>query len=128
MTALEIAVMLKNEFYHYYHPNRKGETKSLLQIEGLIEEIMKENIRLFVEAQKKKKEKLTVESFMRKSDKRKKPQLEKLNGNKITSLRVSKDEREEAQMILEKVKSQPQKVIKLPQGFSYNFQTKNKNL
>lgn len=127
MTALEIAVMLKNEFYHYYHPNVYGETKSLLQIEGLIQEIMDENIRHFVEAQKKKKEVITVKKFMRKTDKRRKPKLEKLDGNKIKTLKVSKEEIEEAQIILEKVKAQNQKAIKLPQGFCYNFQPKKIN-
>ena len=126
MTSLEIAIMLKREFYHYFKENSDGKTKSLLQIEELIEEIMTEKLRLFVESQKRKPEILTVENFMRKTDKRNKPQVEKLNGNKLGTLKMTKEEREEAEKSLELAKRHSKKPVKLAQGFSYAFQPKNR--
>ena len=57
---------------------------------------------------------------MRKSDKRNKPQLEKIGTNKIGRVRQSKEELNEAKDTLEIAKSIPRKVFFAPKGFSYN--------
>ena len=57
---------------------------------------------------------------MRKSDKRNKPQLEKIETNKIGSIRQSKEELNEAKDALEIAKSIPRKVFFAPKGFTYN--------
>ena len=57
---------------------------------------------------------------MRKSDKRNKPQLEKIGTNKIGRIRQSKEELNEAKNTLEIAKSIPRKVFFAPKGFTYN--------
>ena len=57
---------------------------------------------------------------MRKSDKRNKPQLEKIETNKIGSIRQSKEELNEAKDTLEIAKSIPRKIFFAPKGFTYN--------
>ena len=57
---------------------------------------------------------------MRKSDKRNKPQLEKIGTNKIGRIRQSKEELNEAKDTLEIAKSIPRKVFFAPKGFMYN--------
>ena len=57
---------------------------------------------------------------MRKSDKRNKPQLEKIGTNKIGRIRLSKEELNEAKKTLEIAKSIPRKVFFAPKGFTYN--------
>ena len=57
---------------------------------------------------------------MRKSDKRNKPQLEKIGTNKIGRIRLSKEELNEAKDTLEIAKSIPRKVFFAPKGFMYN--------
>jgi len=57
---------------------------------------------------------------MRKSDKRNKPQLEKIETNKIGRLKPSKEELKEAKDTLEIAKSIPRKVFIAPKGFTYN--------
>ena len=57
---------------------------------------------------------------MRKSDKRNKPQLEKIGTNKIGRLKPSKEELNEATDTLEIAKSIPRKVFFAPKGFTYN--------
>ena len=57
---------------------------------------------------------------MRKSDKRNKPQLEKIGTNKIGRIRLSKEELNEAKDTLEIAKSIPRKVFIAPKGFTYN--------
>ena len=57
---------------------------------------------------------------MRKSDKRNKPQLEKIGTNKIGRIRQSKEELNEAKDTLEIAKSIPRKVFIAPKGFTYN--------
>ena len=61
---------------------------------------------------------------MRKSDKRVKPQLHKLDGNRITT-KVSPEEQELAQKALDlaKLQQKPYKII--PRGFSNAFSKKN---
>ena len=57
---------------------------------------------------------------MRKSDKRNKPQLEKIGTNKIGRIRQSKEELNEAKDTLEIAKSIPRKVFFAPKGFTHN--------
>ena len=57
---------------------------------------------------------------MRKSDKRNKPQLEKIGTNKIGRIRQSKEELNEAKNTLEIAKSIPRKVFFAPKGFTFN--------
>ena len=57
---------------------------------------------------------------MRKSDKRNKPQLEKIETNKIGRLKPSKEELNEAKDTLEVAKSIPRKVFFAPKGFTFN--------
>ena len=57
---------------------------------------------------------------MRKSDKRNKPQLEKIGTNKIGRVRQSKEDLNEAKDTLEIAKSIPRKVFFAPKGFTYN--------
>ena len=57
---------------------------------------------------------------MRKSDKRNKPQLEKIGTNKIGRIRLSKEELNEAKDTLEIAKSIPRKVFIAPKGFTFN--------
>ena len=57
---------------------------------------------------------------MRKSDKRNKPQLEKIGTNKIGRIRQSKEELNEAKNTLEVAKSIPRKVFFAPKGFTFN--------
>ena len=56
---------------------------------------------------------------MRKSDKRNKPQLDKIGTNKIGRIRQSKEELNEAKSILEIAKQIPRKVFFAPKGFTY---------
>ena len=60
---------------------------------------------------------------MRKADIRRKPDLTKTN-NKFT-IKQSPEEMEEAKKALEVAKSQPKPILRLPQGFSYQFKKKN---
>ena len=57
---------------------------------------------------------------MRKSDKRNKPELDKIGTNKIGRIRQSKEELNEAKSILEIAKQIPRKVFFAPKGFTYN--------
>ena len=57
---------------------------------------------------------------MRKSDKRNKPQLDKIGTNKIGRIRQSKEELNEAKNTLEVAKSIPRKVFFAPKGFTFN--------
>ena len=57
---------------------------------------------------------------MRKSDKRNKPELDKIGNNKIGRIRQSKEELNEAKSTLEIAKSIPRKVFFAPKGFTYN--------
>lgn len=57
---------------------------------------------------------------MRKTDKRNKPQLEKIGTNKIGRIRQSKEELNEAKSILEIAKQIPRKVFFAPKGFTYD--------
>ena len=57
---------------------------------------------------------------MRKSDKRNKPELDKIETNKIGRVRLSKEELNEAKSILEIAKQIPRKVFFAPKGFTYN--------
>ena len=57
---------------------------------------------------------------MRKSDKRNKPQLEKIGTNKIGRIRQSKEELHDAKDTLEIAKSIPRTVFFAPKGFTYN--------
>lgn len=57
---------------------------------------------------------------MRKSDKRNKPQFEKIGTNKIGRLKPSKEELNEAKDTLEIAKSIPRKIFIAPKGFMYN--------
>ena len=57
---------------------------------------------------------------MRKSDKRNKPQLEKIGTNKIGRIIQSKEELNEAKDTLKIAKSIPRKVFFAPKGFTYN--------
>ena len=57
---------------------------------------------------------------MRKSDKRNKPQLEKIGTNKIGRIRLSKEELNEAKDTLEIAKLIPRKVFFAPKGFTYD--------
>ena len=56
---------------------------------------------------------------MRKTDKKNKPQLEKIGTNKIGRVRQSKEELNEAKDTLEIAKSIPRKVFFAPKGFMY---------
>ena len=57
---------------------------------------------------------------MRKSDKRSKPELDKIGTNKIGRIRQSKEELNEAKNTLEVAKSIPRKVFFAPKGFTFN--------
>ena len=57
---------------------------------------------------------------MRKSDKRNKPQLEKIGTNKIGRIRQSKEELNDAKDTLKIAKSIPRKVFIAPKGFTYD--------
>ena len=57
---------------------------------------------------------------MRKTDKRNKPELDKIGTNKIGRLKPSKEEFNEAKNTLEIAKSIPRKVFIAPKGFMYN--------
>ena len=57
---------------------------------------------------------------MRKSDKRNKPQLEKIGTNKIGRIRLSKEELNDAKDTLKIAKSIPRKVFFAPKGFTYD--------
>ena len=57
---------------------------------------------------------------MRKSDKRNKPQLDKIGTNKIGRIRQSKEELNEAKDTLEIAKQIPRKVFFAPKGFTFN--------
>ena len=57
---------------------------------------------------------------MRKSDKRNKPELDKIGTNKIGRIRQSKEELNEAKSILEIAKQIPRKVFFAPKGFTYS--------
>ena len=57
---------------------------------------------------------------MRKSDKRNKPELDKIGTNKIGRIRQSKEELNEAKSILEIAKQIPRKVFFAPKGFTYD--------
>ena len=57
---------------------------------------------------------------MRKSDKRNKPELDKIETNKIGRVRLSKEELNEAKDTLKIAKSIPRKVFFAPKGFMYN--------
>ena len=57
---------------------------------------------------------------MRKSDKRNKPELDKIGTNKIGRLKPSKEELNEAKDTLEIAKLIPRKVFIAPKGFMYN--------
>ena len=57
---------------------------------------------------------------MRKSDKRNKPELDKIGTNKIGRIRQSKEELNEAKVTLEVAKSIPRKVFFAPKGFTFN--------
>ena len=55
---------------------------------------------------------------MRKTDKKIKPDLMSLN--KLSTLRLSKDELLANKKVLEEAKKIPRKVVMLPKGYSYN--------
>ena len=57
---------------------------------------------------------------MRKSDKRNKPELDKIETNKIGRIRLSKEELNEAKDTLKIAKSIPRKVFFAPKGFTFN--------
>lgn len=57
---------------------------------------------------------------MRKSDKRNKPELDKIGTNKIGRLKPSKEELNEAKDTLEIAKQIPRKVFFAPKGFTHN--------
>ena len=57
---------------------------------------------------------------MRKSDKRNKPELDKIGTNKIGRIKQSKEELNEAKNTLEVAKSIPRKVFIAPKGFTFN--------
>ena len=57
---------------------------------------------------------------MRKSDKRNKPELDKIETNKIGRVRQSKEELNDAKDTLEIAKLIPRKVFFAPKGFTYN--------
>ena len=57
---------------------------------------------------------------MREADKRNKPQLEKIETNKIGRIRLSKEELNEAKDTLEIAKSIPRRIFIAPKGFTYN--------
>ena len=57
---------------------------------------------------------------MRKSDKRNKPELDKIGTNKIGRIRLSKEELNEAKDTLKIAKSIPRKVFFAPKGFTFN--------
>ena len=57
---------------------------------------------------------------MRKSDKRNKSELDKIETNKIGRIRLSKEELNEAKDTLKIAKSIPRKVFFAPKGFTFN--------
>ena len=62
---------------------------------------------------------------MRKADKKIKPDLMSLN--KLSTLRLSKEELLANQKVLEEAKKIPRKVVVLPKGYSYNYSPKKAN-
>ena len=60
---------------------------------------------------------------MRKADKKIKPDLMSLN--KLSTLRLSKEELLANKKVLEDAKKIPRKVVVLPKGYSYNYSPKN---
>ena len=65
---------------------------------------------------------------MRKTDKRNKPQLDKIGTNKIGRIRQSKEELNEAKNTLEVAKSIPRKVFFAPKGFTFNRPSKKSHI
>ena len=63
---------------------------------------------------------------MRKADKKIKPNLMSLN--KLSTLRLSKEELLANQKVLEEAKKIPRKVVVLPKGYSYNYSPKKANV
>ena len=63
---------------------------------------------------------------MRKADKKIKPDLMSLN--KLSTLRLSKEELLANQKVLEEAKKIPRKVVVLPKGYSYNYSPKKANV
>ena len=57
---------------------------------------------------------------MRKTDKRNKPELDKIGTNKIGRLKPSKEELNETKDTLKIAKSIPRKTFFAPKGFMYN--------
>lgn len=62
---------------------------------------------------------------MRKADKKIKPDLMSLN--KLSTLRLSKEELLANQKVLEEAKKIPRKVVVLPKGYSYDYSPKKTN-
>ena len=63
---------------------------------------------------------------MRKADKKIKPDLMSLN--KLSTLRLSKEELLANKKVLEDAKKIPRKVVVLPKGYSYNYSPKKANV
>ena len=63
---------------------------------------------------------------MRKADKKIKPDLMSLN--KLSTLRLSKEELLANQKVLEDAKKIPRKVVVLPKGYSYDYSPKKANV
>ena len=63
---------------------------------------------------------------MRKADKKIKPDLMSLN--KLSTLRLSKEELLANQKVLEEAKKIPRKVVMLPKGYSYDYSPKKANV
>ena len=63
---------------------------------------------------------------MRKADKKIKPDLTSLN--KLSTLRLSKEELLANKKVLEEAKKIPRKVVVLPKGYSYNYSPKKANV
>ena len=63
---------------------------------------------------------------MRKADKKIKPDLMSLN--KLSTLRLSKDELLANKKVLEEAKKIPRKVVVLPKGYSYDYSPKKANV
>ena len=63
---------------------------------------------------------------MRKADKKIKPDLMSLN--KLSTLRLSKEELLANKKVLEEAKKIPRKVVMLPKGYSYDYSPKKANV
>ena len=63
---------------------------------------------------------------MKKADKKIKPDLMSLN--KLSTLRLSKEELLANKKVLEEAKKIPRKVVVLPKGYSYNYSPKKANV